>query len=133
MITKDQANSIADSLLRQQRAETLRAKNVTNSRVSFLYQCPELQLLEPWQRNEVVREAKRRLRSHWGIIVCLLVWVAVFTAFWILLVPTTTRLTFPLWWIAMLAMPPFALHLSLIRLHVRYLATYVFYPCEHQL
>ena len=122
MITKDQANSIADSLLTQQRAEALRAKNAAGSRVSFLYQCPELRLLEPWQRTEVVREAWRNLRGHWGIIACMIVWILAFCAFWYLLVPAATRSTFHLWWVAILAFPPFVLHLSLIRLHVQYLA-----------
>ena len=122
MITKDQANSIADGLLTQQRAEALHAKNAAGSRVSFLYQCPELRLLEPWQRFEVVREAWRSVRGHWGVIACMIVWVLAFGAFWILLVPATTRSTFLLWWATLLAFPPFVLHLSLVRLHVKYIA-----------
>ena len=122
MITKDQASSIADQLLYQRHTEALRSKNAAGSRVSFFYQCPELQLLEPWQRTEVVREAWQRLRGHWGIIACMVVWVTAFAAFWYLLAPAATRSTFHLWWVTILAFPPFALHLSLIRLHVQYLA-----------
>jgi hypothetical protein len=122
MITKDQANSITDQLLDQQRAEALRAKNAAASRIPFFYQCPELQLLEPWQRAEVIREARRSLCGNWGISACMIAWGLAFVASWYLLVPAATQSTFILWWLAMLVFPQFVLRVSLVRLHVKYLA-----------
>ena len=122
MLTKDQANSIADSFLTQQREEARRAQHAAGLKISIFYRCPELQALEPWQRAEVVHEAWQELRGHWGIIGIMCLWLLAFGAFWIGLVPAATRSVFHLWWYAMLALPPFVLNLAMIRLHVRYLA-----------
>lgn len=122
MISKDQANSIADQLLDQQRAEMQHTRNVAASRVPYFYRCKELRQLEPWQRAEVIREARRSFRDDWWSFASMVAWGLMFGTFWFFLVPVAIRISFLFWGELMFILPPILLRISLLRLHVRYLA-----------
>ena len=126
MISKDQANAIAEEILDQQRGPILKDKNVFARRIPVLYRCEELKALEPWQRAQVVREASANVSRQWGVKVCMLFWLLAVMFFWFLFVPVSTRTGSTSVWLlcALASLPQFIVHVSLVRLHVKYIARF---------
>lgn len=123
MISKDQAHLIADELLEQQRQQSRDAKNETAKKVPWLYRCAELIRLEPIEQGEVIVEARREMRRGlWFAVVGFLVWATVFSGFWFIALSAEQRSRFFLVLPFILYVPSVLLHLSNMRLHVKYLA-----------
>ncbi len=81
MITRNQASSIADALLAQERARSA-------ARLGRRYRAfPELGSVEPEQRAQVVREANRAVLRSWVCHVAALSWVAWYALLWVFVVP----------------------------------------------
>ncbi len=57
MLTKEQADSISDSLLAQEAQKIARDRNHHARAVHPLYRFPELSSVQPWQRQQIVRSA----------------------------------------------------------------------------
>ncbi len=123
MISNDQANCIADELIEQQRQQSRDAKNETAKKVSWLYRCAELNRLEPIEQEEVIVEARREMRRGlWFAVAGFLVWATVFSGFWFTALSAEQRSRFFLVLPFILYVPSVLLHLSNMRLHVKYLA-----------
>ncbi len=75
MITLAQADAIAEEILSQERALSLEAKNAAARRIPFYYRCPELKILGPWQRAEVVREAELAVKRNWRVSMAIFFWI----------------------------------------------------------
>jgi Flp pilus assembly protein TadB len=116
MLTKEQANSVAESFLAKQRA----AKNAAASAIPRRYQCEDLNRLEPWQRSEVLRKAKLHVERSWRINISLVVWAATWLLVWYLI----ARQTVPIFLAAILSFAPqFTVRDTLIRREVKLLAS----------
>lgn len=123
MISKDQANCIADELIEQQRQQSRDAKNEAAKKVPWLYRCAELNRLEPIERAEVIVEARREMRRGlWFVLAVFLIWATVFSGFWFTALSAEQRSRFFLVLPFILYVPGVLLHLSNMRLHVKYLA-----------
>lgn len=123
MISKDQAHLIADELLEQQRQQSRDAKNEAAKKVPWLYRCAELNRLEPIERVEVIVEARREMRRGlWFALAVFLMWATVFSGFWFTALSAEQRSRFFLVLPFILYVPGVLLHLSNMRLHVKYLA-----------
>lgn len=123
MISKDQAHLIADELLKQQRQQSRDAKNEAAKKVPWLYRCAELNRLEPIERAEVIVEARREMRRGlWFALAVFLMWATVFSGFWFTALSAEQRSRFFLVLPFILYVPGVLLHLSNMRLHVKYLA-----------
>ncbi len=85
MVTRNQANSIADALLAQERARCA-------ARLSRRYRAfPELESVEPEARAQVVREANRAVLRGWVYHLVALSWVAAYGLTWGFLVPVSDK------------------------------------------
>lgn len=81
MATRNQANSVADAVLAQERARSA-------TRLSRRYWAfPELEAIEPERRPQVVREAQRAVARNWLCHLAALSWVAAYALTWGLLIP----------------------------------------------
>jgi hypothetical protein len=85
MVTRNQANSIADALLAQERAR--RATRASRRYWAF----PELDLIEPERRAQVRREAGRVVARSWLLHLVAMSWVAAYAWAWSHLVPAADR------------------------------------------
>jgi|SRR6185312_11472508 hypothetical protein len=85
MVTRNQASSIADDLLAQERARSA-------ARASRRYWAfPELDLVAPERRAQVRREAARVVARSWLLHLVALAWVAAYAWAWSHLVPAGDR------------------------------------------
>ncbi len=85
MVTRNQANSIADALLAQERARSA-------DRLSRRYRkFPELKWVEPERRAQVVCEANRAVLRSWVVHLAALSWVAAYALTWGFLVPSAEK------------------------------------------
>ncbi len=85
MVTRNQASSIADALLAQERARNA-------DRLSRRYRnFPELKWVEPERRAQIVREANRGVLRSWVFHLVALSWVAAYALTWGFLVPAAER------------------------------------------
>ncbi len=81
MVTRNQANSIADALLAHERARSA-------ARLSRRYRAfPELKSVDPERRAQVVCEANRGVLRSWVCHLVALSWVAAYALTWVFLVP----------------------------------------------
>jgi hypothetical protein len=118
MLTKEQANTVADSFS----AQRLASKNAAAAPVPRRYQCEELKQLEPWQRAETLREAKRRVKDNWRINVALAAWVAAWLLVWYL-IGSAARAAVPFYLLAILCLAPqFTVRATLVRREVKIIA-----------
>jgi hypothetical protein len=81
MATRNQANSIAEALLAQERARS--ATRLNRSYWDF----PELEAIEPERRALVVREARRAVARNWVCHLVALNWVLAYALTWGFLIP----------------------------------------------
>ena len=124
MINKDQAQQIAEELLMQQRQQSLDDKNAAASRVPLLYQCVELNCLTPTERASVLLEARKAIwRGHWFATLATLIWIGFFSYFLLFELTPAQRSNSYMYWLVLLDVPPFVLYVSIVRLHVKYLAS----------
>ena len=72
MLSKDQANAIADDVLSQAQSSRLEGRKAMVRAVPLLYRCRELSALEPWQRAEVVKQATKAAGNNFLLIIVLL-------------------------------------------------------------
>jgi len=91
MLTKQQANEVADSLIAQQHTLNTAARNAKAPRVSRFYRCPGLDRLEPWQQAQFVRDIERALTRNWIYVVCILGWTIACLTAWYLIEPEPPR------------------------------------------
>jgi len=85
MVTRNEAKSVADALLAQERARGA-------TRLSRRYWAfPELQAIEPDRRPEVLREAQRAVARNWLCHVAALGWIAAYALTWGLLIPAADK------------------------------------------
>ena len=83
-MTPAQAEQIANELLAQKRQAETDAKNASARRVPFAYYVRGLNVLEPWQRAELVQTASRHVANQWkvsALAVCLV--LACCIAWWL--------------------------------------------------
>jgi hypothetical protein len=85
MVRRNQANSIADALLAQERARL--AAHSSRRYWSF----PELNAVEPERRPQVLRAANRAVTRNWLLHVVALSWVAAYASTWVFLVPQSDK------------------------------------------
>jgi hypothetical protein len=84
MATRNQANSIADAVLAQERAR--------GARLSRRYRdFPDLEAIEPERRAQVVRQAQRAVARNWLCHLAALSWVAAYALTWGFLIPAGDR------------------------------------------
>ena len=81
MLTREQANAAAESVLAQERA-----RSVVRSSLS-LRGFPDLEALAPELRTQVLRDARRDVRYNLLAHVAALGWVAAYASVWYFLVP----------------------------------------------
>jgi hypothetical protein len=123
MLNKEQAEHIADDILRQQSQQSVIEKNATIGAVPLFYRCPELNRLSPIERKNVMQQAKSAMwRGHWLATIASLAWVGFFTGFLFLILTPEQRSVSFFYWLFLLYLPPAVLYISLLRLHVKYLA-----------
>jgi hypothetical protein len=79
MLSKEQANAIADALLDEARA----ARPRRPAQVPLLYRSRALRSLPNDLQSEVVREAKKEVATNPWFLGAMLVWFAVLVALWI--------------------------------------------------
>ena len=80
MLSKDQANAIAESVLNQPQSSRREGRKHTVHRVRLIYRCRELSALEPWQRTEVVKQATKATGNNPLLIIVLLSGFVTFAA-----------------------------------------------------
>jgi hypothetical protein len=85
MVTRNQANSIADALLAQERARSA----ARSSRRYWAF--PELDMIEAERRAQVRREANRAVARNWLLHLAALSWIAAYALTWGFLVPAGDR------------------------------------------
>ena len=118
MLTKEQANTVADSFLAQQLAR----KNAAAAAVPRRYQCEELNQLEPWQRAEVLRDAKVSIKNNRSINLALIAWVAAWLLAWYFIGPAAREVV-PLFLLVILCVAPqFAVRATFVRREVKRVA-----------
>ena len=76
MLSKDQADAIANAVLNQTQSSRLEGRKSMVHHVPLIYRCRELAALEPWQRKEVVKQATKATNSNLLFIVVLLAGLA---------------------------------------------------------
>jgi hypothetical protein len=81
MLTKEQANAAAESVLAQERARSAVRSNLS------LRGFPDLEALAPELRPQVLREARREIRRSLLAHAAALSWVAAYASVWYFLVP----------------------------------------------
>jgi hypothetical protein len=85
MVTRNQANSIADAVLAQERARS--AARLNRRYRSF----PELDSVEPEHRAQVLRAANRAVTRNCLLHLAALSWVAAYALTWGFLVPQSDK------------------------------------------
>ena len=119
MITKDQANTIAESLLDQQQKILLQAKNAKARRIPFYFRSPELVSLEPWQQTKVVRKAAKDVVRQWRFKISMVAWFAVCFAFWYFAFPAASKVSLVLFLLVAAAIPQFMVQCWLVRREIQ--------------
>ena len=122
MITKDQANRIAESLLDQEQKIQHQAKNAKARSIPFYFRCPEVLSLEPWQQAKVVRQAAKNVTHQWRLRLSIVAWVGVCLAVWHFAFPSTTTVSLALFLFAAAVIPQIIVQLWLIRREIQSLA-----------
>jgi Flp pilus assembly protein TadB len=82
LLTRTQAENIAEDLLSQQRRAETKAKNAAARRVPFVYYVGGLSALEPWEQAELLKQAARRIGNQWKATIITLCLVAVTCLAW---------------------------------------------------
>ena len=85
MLTKDQANAVARSMLEAQHARDLARSNRRWDLV------PEMRALDLREREEVVSAAKHAINRSWVTHLAVLSWVAAYALVWYFLMPETDK------------------------------------------
>lgn len=87
MLTREQANVIADAALAQQRKELLEIRNRRARRVSWFYQVAGLASLEPYEQAEMLTSAEQRAAKSVPYWCAAIVWLSVLALTWYWLFP----------------------------------------------
>jgi len=83
MLSKEQANRIAQDLLDQAEAARIKRRSAAVSPIGWYWSCPELNLLAPHQRSDIVEQAKADVRTHPFLILYCFIGFGVFFGWWL--------------------------------------------------
>ena len=89
MLTTDQANTIADEALAQQRREHLDSRNRRARRVHWVYQIRGLALRQPFEQAELFVAAQRRVINNALFWACEVAWLCLVASAWYGATPRT--------------------------------------------
>jgi hypothetical protein len=82
VLSKKQANIIADALLDEARAARPRIYRPAGTPVHWLYRCRALRSVPDALQPEVVRQAKKEIATNPWFLAAMLVWVMALAALW---------------------------------------------------
>ena len=83
MLSKEQANRIAQDLLDQAEAARIKRRSAAVSPIGWYWSCPELNLLAPHQRSDIVEQAKADVRTHPLLILYCFIGFGIFFGWWL--------------------------------------------------
>ena len=83
MISKDSAKTAADELVSQARATSVQERNARALPQHPLYRFSELQVFQPWQRADVLRQCVGKADREWSVAAACFAWLACSAGAWI--------------------------------------------------
>ena len=123
MLSKDQANCVAEELLAQARSSKFGFIDPAGIPAPPAYQCRELRALPQGLQHEVVRQARHSVGTNQTFVLIFLVWMAGCAALWVF-GQTLMRPPFsPIPVLFLSLMLPFAVRLFLVRRAVKLIAS----------
>lgn len=90
MLSKNQANKIAEDIIRQAELSNTKNRKFVSIYTSLLYRCRELYSLKPWQRVEVVRQATNEVSTNRLFLFLIFSWLGLIS-FWFFSLTTPAR------------------------------------------
>ena len=82
MLTKEQASQIAEDLVRQQLEMRRDERNRRAKRIPLVFRLPSMSGLDPYEKEDVVLQAKRAVIKRKATIAVLIVWAAIWLGLW---------------------------------------------------
>jgi Flp pilus assembly protein TadB len=83
MLSKEQANNLAQDLLDHEEAARIERLNAAVVHLSWIWTCPEFKLLAPHQRGDIVQQAKASMRLDSFLLFYCFIGFSVFFGWWL--------------------------------------------------